>query len=278
MGYLDKIFEEAGCEVHVIHGHRDPLFGGGLPEPSDQMLRELKEKVKAKRAHLGVAVDGDADRFGIVDSNSEYITANQVLALLFHYLLEHRGFRGPVARTVATTHMLDRIAGWYGVDVEETPVGFKYIGQSLLERGAILGGEESGGLSIKGHIPEKDGILAVALVTDMVASRGCSLTQAIAELEKQFGRIANERLDIHCTPAEKKRVAGMFPIWRPNQLGGLKVVDKITVDGCKFLLSDGSWALLRPSGTEPLFRLYVETFDWGNLRRIQGEVRGCLGI
>jgi alpha-D-glucose phosphate-specific phosphoglucomutase len=278
VGYLERVLEEAGCEVQVIHGHRDPLFGGDLPEPSDRVLGELKEKVRTQKAHLGLALDGDADRFGVIDGNGEFINANQVLSLLFHHLLERRGLRGPVARSVATTHMLDRIAGWYGVGVEETPVGFKYIGQSLLERGSVLGGEESGGLSIKGHVPEKDGILAAALVAEMVATWGSSLTEALSELETQFGRIANERMDIHCTPKDKERVLGMFPIWRPNQLGGLNVVDKITVDGCKFLLSDGSWALLRPSGTEPLFRLYVETFDRENLRRIQGEVRGCLGL
>jgi len=278
IGYLERVLEEAGCEVHVIHSHRDPLFGGNLPEPSDKVLGELKEKVRSKRAHLGLALDGDADRFGVIDSNGEFIPANQFLSLLFHHLLERRGLRGSVARSVATTHMLDRIAGWYGVGVEETPVGFKYIGQSLLERGSILGGEESGGLSIQGHVPEKDGILAAALAAEMVATWGYSLSQALSELETQFGRIANERMDIHCTVEAKERILEMSPMWRPNQLGGMKVIDKITVDGCKFLLSDGSWALIRPSGTEPLFRLYVETFDRETLRRIQGEVRGCLGI
>lgn len=278
IGYLERLLESVGCEVKVIHNWRDPLFGGGLPDPSARGLKELAEGVRAEGAHLGLALDGDADRFGVVDADGSYLTANQVLFLVLAHLVEGKGLRGPVARTVATTHLLDRVARAHGLGVEETPVGFKYIGQALLHKGCILGGEESGGLSIQGHIPEKDGILATALVAEMRARYDRPLKEILAELLKRYGPSVSERLDLHVSPEVKERVLQELPRYEPEKLGGQPVTGRVTVDGVKFLLADGSWALIRPSGTEPLFRLYVEAPTSESLHQIQQEIRAAIKI
>ncbi|MCL6639430.1 MAG: phosphoglucomutase/phosphomannomutase family protein [Firmicutes bacterium] len=276
VGYLDEILRRAGARVRAIRNHRDPLFGGGLPEPTARTLGELREMVVRGGAVLGLALDGDADRFGIIDKNGEFIAPNQFLPLLYHHLLTLRGLKGPAARTVATTHLLDRMAEKNGQEVMETPVGFKYIGQCLHEKGAILGGEESGGLSIAGHVPEKDGILAGLLAAEMVAARGKGLTELLEEIYAEYGRVVSERLDIHTTEQEKERVLATLHTVRPESLAGRKVTGLVTVDGLKILLEDGSWTLIRPSGTEPLFRIYVEAAAPEAMREIQNAVRKIL--
>ena len=172
MNYLDVILAEHGCELEVIHNWRDPLFGGSLPDPSFRHLKELLERVRESGANIGLALDGDGDRLGAVDGDGRFFSPNEILALFLEYLITYRGERGAVARTVATTHLLDRIAGHYGLSVVETPVGFKYIGCALREQGAFLGGEESGGISTSSHIPEKDGIFAALLFLEMLAKTG----------------------------------------------------------------------------------------------------------
>ncbi|GFN22760.1 phosphoglucomutase/phosphomannomutase family protein [Thermanaeromonas sp. C210] len=278
IGYLETLLGSLGCEVKVIHNWRDPLFGGKLPDPSARVLEELAARVKEEGAHLGLALDGDADRFGVVDADGTYITANQVLFLVLAHLVEGKGLKGPVARTVATTHLLDRLAGAHGLEVEETPVGFKYIGQALLHKGCILGGEESGGLSIRGHIPEKDGILAAALVTEARARYGRPLKEVLAALMDKHGPLFSERLDLPVTPATKERVLKELGSFEPKELGGHPVVSRSTMDGLKVVMADGSWALLRPSGTEPLFRLYVEAPSNESLHRLQEEIRRTFRI
>jgi phosphomannomutase len=171
IGYLDKILSQLGCEVFPINNHRDTLFGGSLPEPTDLNLGDLKRAVTSYQADIGLALDGDADRFGIIDNQGSFVNANRFMALLLEHLLNTRQFRGPVARSIATTHMLDRIARKNGLSALETPVGFKYIGQCLREKGCMLGGEESGGLSILGHVPEKDGILPLSKASFTWGSR-----------------------------------------------------------------------------------------------------------
>lgn len=278
IGYLDRLLTDAGCEVQVIHGYRDPLFGGSLPEPSAKVLVELKEQVMATGADLGLALDGDADRFGIIDSDGTYIIPNQVLYLIYYHLINFRGMKGPVARTVATTHMLDRIAAHYGQEVDETPVGFKYMGESMMKRGSILGGEESGGLSIAGHIPEKDGILAAALIAELVATEKKPLRQILTELDDKFGVLVSERLDIHTTPENKDKVLSTLSDLTPANIAGLEVTKILAIDGKKFVLADGSWALIRSSGTEPLFRIYVETDHREKLTQIQQAVKVMLNL
>lgn len=271
--YLDQILAEAGCDVIAINNYRDPLFGGSIPEPSAKVLTKLKSRMLSEGAALGLALDGDADRFGIIDSNGEFLIPNKVLYMLYYHLLSVRKCRGPVARTVATTHMLDRMAEKFGYQVEETPVGFKYIGEAMRTRGSVLGGEESGGLSILGHIPEKDGILAALLIAEIRAIHGKTLTGVIKQITDEFGFVISERLDVSVEANEKERIMKELQEFNPSSFNGQEVIKKINIDGTKFVMADGSWALIRPSGTEPLFRIYVETSSDEQLKLIQEEVR-----
>jgi alpha-D-glucose phosphate-specific phosphoglucomutase len=278
IGYVEEILKGVCSSIEVIHNHRDVLFGGALPEPTAAELSSLREMVLEKKADLGLALDGDADRFGVIDRGGEYLSPNEVLALLLYYLLEHRRWRGAVARTLATTHLLDRIAEDYGLPVVETPVGFKYIGQSLIHHRSILGGEESGGMSIQGHIPEKDGILALVLIVEMISATGKSLRQLQEEIYEKFGRLVSTRLDIKCDHEKKEEILKQLEGWYPAAVGGTPVADRSTRDGVKLLLEDGSWILVRPSGTEPLFRVYVEAPNREALERLQESVRKDLGL
>ncbi|MEL7564787.1 MAG: phosphoglucomutase/phosphomannomutase family protein [Dehalobacterium sp.] len=276
--YLDQVFAEAGCSVISINNYRDPLFGGSLPEPSAKVLTKLKARVLSEGADLGLALDGDADRFGIIDSNGEYIIPNKVLYMLYYHLLNVRKCRGPVARSVATTHMLDRMAEKFGYQAEETPVGFKYIGEAMRTRGSVIGGEESGGLSILGHIPEKDGILAALLMAEIRAIHGKTLTGVIKQITDEFGYVTSERLDVHVEAKEKDRIMKELQDFKPSSFNGQEVVQLINVDGTKIVMADGSWTLIRPSGTEPLFRIYVETNSDEQMKKIQQEVRDTFAM
>lgn len=278
IGYLEEIFSGLGISVLSQGNWRDPLFGGKMPEPKPELLEDLLQAVLTGQGQLGLAMDGDGDRFGIIDAEGVYITPNQVLCILADYLLSVRGLRGPLARTVSTTGMLDRIAAHYGVELIETPVGFKYLGQALRERGAILAGEESGGLSIKGHIPEKDGILACLLMAEVTAHYGMPLSRIMESLCAKFGRVYNQRLDFRCPQSEKVVILSKLMGYRPNHISGLEVVAISDVDGRKFLVSDGSWVLVRPSGTEAVFRVYGEADDMQKLVAIQQEVAQNLGL
>ncbi|KAB2953645.1 phosphoglucomutase/phosphomannomutase family protein [Heliorestis acidaminivorans] len=278
IGYIEASLKEAGLEGKAIHDYRDPLFGGIMPEPSASVLTALKEELLATGADLGLALDGDADRFGIIEADGSYINPNQVLTLLFHHLLTRKEERGKVARTVATTHMLDRIASKAGLEVEETPVGFKYIGQSLRDPACLLGGEESGGLSIRGHLPEKDGILACLLMVEVRAIAQKPLTEILAEISAEYGTLVSERLDLHTLPEEKATILEALKSYNPATVAGQKVVKRLAIDGVKVLLEDGSYALVRPSGTEPLFRLYVEANSEEELKAIQQDVKQALGL
>ncbi|MCE1248266.1 MAG: phosphoglucomutase/phosphomannomutase family protein [Firmicutes bacterium] len=242
----------------MMHSNVDPYFGGTMPEPKAELLGELIKEVACSDADLGLANDGDADRFGIVDSNGAFINPNQVMVLLYMHLIKNRGLTGGVARTVATTHQLDRIAAHYGFPVVETPVGFKYIGSELQKENIIIGGEESGGLSIIGHIPEKDGILAVALMTEIRAVEGKSFTELLQEISEKFGASYTKRLDFHCPEEHKKRFFENIKQEPPKEFSGFKVEKFVDIDGIKLYLEDGSWVLFRPSGTEPLVRIYME--------------------
>ncbi len=278
VGYLENLLMHAGASVTAIRDYSDPLFGGSLPEPTAKSLSQLKERVINDGAHLGLALDGDADRFGIIDSNGEFITPNQFLPILLYHLYSVKGLRGPVARTVATTHLLDRIADRYGQQVMETPVGFKYISQCLIEKGAVLGGEESGGLSVQGHVPEKDGILAGLLAAEIVAVHGQSLTVLMEQVAGEFGRLYSERLDVRTSAQEKERVLKLLKGLRPAALGKRQITGSTALDGIKFLLDGGAWVLVRASGTEPLFRIYVEAGTWEEMKEIQDDMKALLAL
>lgn len=279
MGYLDVMLRRAGNRVKECRCHRDPLFGGSLPEPTQKSLEGVCRWIKAEGARLGLALDGDADRFGIIDVGGVYITPNQFLPLLYHHLIAVKGLVGPVTRTVATSHMLDRIAQKHGQEVYETPVGFKFIGQNLLEKGCVLGGEESGGLSIKGHIPEKDGILAGLLAAEIVAVNEKSLSEIALDVAKEYGGgMYSERLDVRTTPAQKVRIIEKLQRLDPAEIAGVPVAKRITIDGIKLVLESGEWVLVRPSGTEPLFRIYAESENKERIEKIQQAVMNAADI
>ncbi|MGB9180844.1 MAG: phosphoglucomutase/phosphomannomutase family protein [Pyrinomonadaceae bacterium] len=257
-GYLDEALRMHGLEVETIHDWRDVMFGGRAPEPEESHLDELREAMARNGCALGLATDGDSDRFGVLDANAQFITPNQLIALLFDYLAESRGWAGGVARSVATSHLVDRVALERGLKVYETPVGFKFIGELINEDKIILGGEESAGMSIKGHYPEKDGILACLLAAEAVAARGTSLSQQLEALYKRVGYLASGRIGVRLTPdivaALPEKLAR-----EPEQIAGKRIEKTNRIDGVKFIFADGSWLLMRPSGTEPLVRIYAET-------------------
>ena len=267
--YLDTFLKGAGVEVELLNGYRDPYFGGHRPEPSEEFLQDLSARVRATGAHLGLAVDADADRFGVIDAAGVYRDANTVLGLLFDYLIETRGWEGGVARSVATTHLLDRIAAKYNRPVYVTQVGFKHLGEYINRDQVVMVGEESEGFSMKGHLPEKDGILAGVLVAEMVARKGKGLPELIADLFAKVGPVYNRRLNFSLTPEVKERLLVRLKT-APTRFAGLDVAEHITLDGHKYLLSDGSWVCFRPSGTEPVVRFYFEASSLEDLERLRG--------
>lgn len=259
IGYLDALLKDAGCQVEILHNYRDVYFGGRTPEPSEKNLTELIQHVKEQQAQLGLALDGDADRFGIIDSDGTYITPDQVISLLFLYLVESRGWNGAVVRTIATTRLIDAIAKKKGIRVYETPVGFKYIGELMTQNEIIIGGEESGGLSIYRHVPEKDGIIACLLIAELVAKKQKSLGQLLKEIYSEYGTYYNQRIDLKTDETRKQAILSQMRSDTPTILAGLKIKEIKTTDGICFILEDGSWVLIRPSGTEPILRCYIES-------------------
>ena len=259
-GYLDTVLADCGCETESLHTYRDVLFGGGMPEPNGKQLTDLVNAVKIDRADMGLATDGDSDRFGVVDEQGNILTPNVILLLLARHLIKNKGKRGAIVRTVATTRLLDNFAATHGLELYETAVGFKHIGEKMRETTVLIGGEESGGLSIIGHIPEKDGILADMLVAEAIAYEGKPLSQLVQEvIAEASGPLYNHRIDLRLTSPHKKAVLDSFTQNPPTQLAGLTVKEVGRKDGIKLYLEDGSWVLLRPSGTEPLIRVYLET-------------------
>ncbi len=257
-GYLSEILREAGCEVHTMNNERNPLFGGSLPEPNEKNLAALSAKVRETGANLGLSMDGDADRFGMVDATGQYITSNQVIALVFYHWIKTRHNSGSVVRTVATSGLIDAIAEKFGFNVIETPVGFKWVGNALNTTDAIVGGEESGGLSVKGHIPEKDGIVADLVITEQVAKTGRTPLETLAELRAMVGDFLTTRVDVKLTEASKQALMARLRDETPGTVAGLPVRSVSKVDGVKMVREDASWLLIRPSGTEPLVRCYIE--------------------
>lgn len=276
-GYLDVLLSEAEIEVYPIHMQKNPLFGGRLPDPNEVNLQELKEVVLEKGYNLGLGLDGDADRFGIVDSNGAYLTANQVISLVFYHLIKNRLGNGngtaTVARSIATTHLVDALAKKYGYRVIEVPVGFKYLGQAMRTQEAVLGGEESGGLSINGHIPEKDGVLADLLVAELVAKTGKTPSQLLQEIYQEVGLFISTRVDIHLDEPKKSNLMNSLRKNPPTEFAGRRVVEAKTIDGCKLKLNDSCWVLIRPSGTEPLVRCYMEAHSTEGLQDLESAMR-----
>ena len=274
-GYLDTLLEEADVKVTLFHNELDPLFGGHHPEPNAEGMADVSKFVRSGKAQMGLGLDGDADRFGIVDKDGTWLTPNQILALALYHLKKNRGWTGAVVRTVPTSHQVDAVAELLGVKLYETPVGFKYIGALMESEPIIVGGEESGGLSVKGHVPEKDGVLACLLMAELVAMEKKSLGQILKTLEKQTGEFHSDRLNVRLTPEAKeallkKLTAGL------DQIGPFKVEKFITTDGYKFLLPNREWVAFRASGTEPLIRCYIEAKSVGNLKKLRAACKELL--
>jgi len=257
-GYLDKTLRDHGLEVETLHDWRDVTFGGQAPEPGEEHITELRSTVIEKGLTLGLATDGDADRFGVIDSNGKFITPNELIAVLTDYLAESRGWTQGVARSVATSHLVDRVAEKRNLTLHETPVGFKFIGELINRDEIILGGEESAGLSIRGHYPEKDGILACLLAAEAVAVRKATLTEQLERLWSQVGRLYSERIGVRLTPDVAEKLKEKLA-QEPTEIAGRKVENINRIDGVKFLFGGSAWMLMRPSGTEPLVRIYAES-------------------
>jgi len=276
-GYLDTLLQKVGAKVTVFHNELNPLFGGHHPEPNAANMADVSKFVRSGKAQIGLGLDGDADRFGIVDKDGTWLTPNQILTLALYHLKKNRGWTGAVVRTVPTSHQVDAVAEMLGVKVHETPVGFKYIGALMESEPIIVGGEESGGLSVKGHTPEKDGILACLLMAELVAVEKKSLGQILKELAKKIGDFYTDRINVSFAPEKKDALLAKLGSGLQN-IGAFKVEKFITTDGYKFLLPNREWVAFRASGTEPLIRCYIEAKSKANLKKLQNACRELLAV
>jgi phosphoglucomutase len=275
-GWLDRILAAHGISATMIRANRDVLFEGTGPDPSDENLAPLKKEVLEQRALAGLATDGDADRYGVLDRDASFISPNHILGLLFDYLLETRGLKLGASRSVATTHLVDAVAKLHGVLLHETPVGFKYVGPLLREGKIIIGGEESAGLTIHGHVPEKDGILACLLVAEMIAARQASLGDQLRDLFKRVGReYWPIRVNLHVAPEVQARVPAKLRD-DPAKFAGRRVVHINRTDGLKLIFDDGAWLSMRPSGTEPVIRVYTEAATPAESQKLSEEARAWI--
>lgn len=274
------INEKLGLAAPVINNWRDPLFGGKLPDPNQDNLGQLYQIIQQEHLDLGLALDGDADRFGAIDAKGKYISPNNVICIILYYLARENRFKNgdTVVRTVATTHLVDKICKDFQLEVKETPVGFKYIGQAMVEGNVLIGGEESGGLSINGHIPEKDGLLANLLLLEIqsyinIKGLGPYLSDYLGEIYARYGTFYNTRLDLNIPEDKKAKVMDFFRSLRDTSIGKGTVTEINSADGIKLLMDKhDSWLLIRPSGTEPLIRCYIETTDQHNFNLIKNFV------
>ena len=266
-GYSDELLRSADVQVATVHDQRDVLFGGHAPEPDGHLLETLRQKMRDTDAQIGIATDGDADRFGIVDADGTFLQPNYVIALLFDYLVESRGWKNGVAKSVATTNLINALAKKHGIELHETPVGFKYIGELIMQDKIVIGGEESAGLSIRHHVPEKDGILAGLLCCEAVAKRGKSLREQLTDISNQVGSYFPQRENFRLTPEVKTKFTEKLKS-DPHEFCGHKVSEVVRKDGLKLVLDDGSWVCYRLSGTEPVVRAYCEARSEEGLRKL----------
>jgi phosphoglucomutase len=266
-GYSDELLRGAGLQVATVHDYRDVLFGGHAPEPDDHLLKDLRKRMRETGAQIGIATDGDADRFGIVDADGTFLQPNYVIALLFDYLVESRGWKNGVAKSVATTNLINALAEKHGVELYETPVGFKYIGELIMQDKIAIGGEESAGLSIRHHVPEKDGVLAGLLCCEAVARRGKSLGEQLKAVCNQVGSFYPERQNFRLTAEVKAKFTEKLRS-DPRDFCGRAVSQVVRTDGLKLVFSDGSWVCYRLSGTEPVVRVYTEARSEKGLEKL----------
>ena len=278
-GYLTALLSGGATTVTEVRGNLNPAFPDmHNPEPIERNLGPLRDAVRESGALVGVAMDGDADRVGAIDGSGEYITALQVFGLLTYYLLEVRGFRGPLVKSLTTSNMVSRLGERYGVPVHETSVGFKYIAPLMLETDALIGGEESGGFGFRGHIPERDGVLSALFLLDLAARKGVTLSAVIDEIYGLVGPHHYDRLDVVFDPAARPAVEARLHDAAPRDLAGTPVAAVDTVDGIRYRLEGGEWAVVRFSGTEPLLRIYAEAPSTDRVRQLLDATRALTGV
>src|SRR5256885_16017297 len=274
-GYSDSLLREANVNVATVHDFRDVLFGNHAPEPDDHLLEPLREKMREEKGHIGIATDGDADRFGIVDEDGTFLQPNYIIAVLFDYLVESRGWKNGVAKSVATTNLINALAKKHAVDLHETPVGFKFIGELIMQDKIAIGGEESAGLSIRHHVPEKDGVLAGLLCCEAVAKRGKSLREQLNDISNQVGSFFPQRENFRLTPEVKTKFTEKLKS-DPREFCGHAVDRVVRTDGLKLVFSDGSWVCYRLSGTEPVVRVYTEARSEKGLEKLSTAAKNWI--
>lgn len=256
---LNTILSVARCSIETINAQHDTLFGGKMPAPTEHTLRNLQNYVLDRYCDIGIATDGDADRLGVIDDLGHFLHPNEILVMLYYYLLKYKGWRGPVVRNISTTHVLDKVAESFGQACYEVPVGFKHISAKMQETDAIIGGESSGGLTVKGHIHGKDGIYAAALLVEMIAVSQKKLSEISADIKQEYGAICMVERAYRFTPEEKVRIHNLLMVERvlPEMAG--QEIEKVSYeDGCKVYFADDGWISARFSGTEPLLRIFCE--------------------
>jgi len=258
-GYiLEEMLRDTSCSVETIRGNPDPLFGGINPEPMMPQLEPLAAMVRKTGGHIGLATDGDADRLGIVDERGEYVNTLQLLSLLLIHVYRNKSWRGAVARTYSQSQLIPRIASKFGLTVYECPIGFKNIGELMLENEILIGGEESGGIGLSRHLPERDGIFVNLLMLDLLAASGKTCTELVRDMWREFGEFHFDRRDLHVPIQAGQAVVAKWKMDPPASFAGRKVRDVGKLDGSKIFLENDSWILFRQSGTEPLLRVYCE--------------------
>ena len=277
-GYFNMLLGGGAIQLVEINNERNPLFPGIRPEPIAANLTKLSATVKEQKANVGLATDGDADRIGIIDENGEFITQLQVFALLCLYMLEVCGERGAIVKTITDTSMIDRLGEMFDLPVYETPVGFKYVAPIMKAENALIGGEESGGYGFRGHVPERDGILAGLYFLDMMVKTGKTPSQLLSYLYSKVGPHYYERRDFTFPEAERKAIIKRISANLPQSIGGVKVVKINTTDGFQLILADTTWLLIRFSGTEPLLRIYAESDSPSRVERLLELGRELAGV
>lgn len=277
-GFIKALLEEAGVEVKEIRQDENPGFGGVSPEPIDKNIGRLMRLVRDERFDIGLATDGDADRIGAVDERGEFFNSHRILTLLFRHLIEERGLKGDVVKTVSGSAMVDCLGRKYGIKVHETPIGFKHICKKMLEGDVLLGGEESGGIGITSHLPERDGILVGLMLVEIMAVKGMGIYNVLEEVFDEFGPFHYDRIDLEVGSSEMDGVRAHLEDFHPASLAGVSVVSENRMDGAKFILDDGCWLLIRASGTEPVLRIYAEASSSERVRELLNEGKKGAGL
>ena len=258
-GYIERLLEGTGCRITAIRTEENTLFGGDSPEPIPRNLRVFLNIARVKKPYLAIALDGDADRIAACGSDGQYLNSGQIISLILLHLLEYRRLKGIAIKTISGTNLIEKIAKDFGLKLLETPIGFKHISKIMLQEDVLIGGEESGGIGFKGYIPERDGIISGLFLLEMVAARGKPIDKIMEDVDKRYGKFCYDRIDLELSVKKGAKVVSALKKSPPRRLSGKEIQELKTYDGIKFILKDTSWLLIRPSGTEPVMRIYAES-------------------